>query len=645
MVISLVIASASASALEKQDKDWTVKALRAMDHGKWRTTGKYARKVKDPLARRYLAWNVLSKTNNVAKFGLITAFLKENPQWPRQRQLRKRAEETLSFQISARDVIAWFDKNPPVSATGRSRLAGAMMSVGEIEKARKLVRETWLNGNFPRAEERDFLQKFRKLLTRNDHIKRLDRLLWDGKYWPSRRMLRLVPKDWQALAQARYSLRRRTGNVDYLVSRVPDNLKNDPGLAYERLRWRRRKGKDNAIDILKSPPPDLVRPDLWWKERAVIVRQSLAKGDITDAYRIVAEHSLSKGAAFADAEWMSGWISLRFLNDFDAAAHHFEKMYDSVKYPISLARGAYWTGRALEAAEKTSEAAVWFGKATAYPTTYYGQLAIAKLKPGHGLVFVDDPVIEEDMRASFNQHELVQVVRMLGEIGQSRRIRPFIRQLYGLSSDPAWRKLTATLARQNKRPDLAISVAKRSSRDGREMMNTGYPALDPPSIAKTGGRPTLEPSFVLALIRQESAFRIDAVSPTRAKGLMQLMPATARHVAKSLKIRYSSLKLTRDARYNMTLGQNYLAGVLDRFDNSYVLALCAYNAGPARAKRWIKQFGDPRDEDVDAIDWVEMIPFDETRNYVQRVLENLQVYRSRTATTEVALTLESDLHQ
>ncbi len=644
-VIGLIIAADPAFALSELDKSHTLKALNALDRGKWSMTGKLARQVKDPLARKFLAWNVLSKTNNVAKFELITAFLKENPDWPRQRQLRKRAEETLSYRISADEVLSWFEANPAVSATGNSRYAGALLKTGRSEEARDIVRKTWLTGNFPKAEERDFYKKFRKLLTREDHIKRLDRLLWEGKYWPSRRMLRHVPKGWQALAQARYSLRRRTGNVDFLIKRVPDSLKNDPGLAYERLRWRRRKGKDNAIDILNTPPPDLVRPDIWWRDRATIVRRSLTKGHITEAYRIVLKHGLEKGAAFADAEWMAGWIALRFLQDSESATGHFKKMFESVKYPISRARGAYWVGRALEASDKITEAMAWYDKAAAYPTTYYGQLAIAKVRPGQSLVFVSDPIISDHQRAEFDQNELVKVVHMLGKIGEEDRIRPFIRQLYELSPDIAWRKQTATLARLNKRPDLAIYVAKRSSRDGREIMNSGYPSLNPPVHVRSDGRPQPESPFVLALIRQESAFRINAVSPARAKGLMQLMPATARKVAKDMKLRYSSTRLTRDSSYNMALGQSYLGDVLGRFDNSYVLALSAYNAGPSRANRWIKQFGDPRDKDTDAIDWVEMIPFDETRNYVQRVLENLQVYRVLMANTEVALSLENDLHQ
>lgn len=645
LIVGLVAFSQSVVALEQQDAQWTRKALKTMDLGDWNATGRYARRVKDPTARRFLAWNVLSNSNNVATFDLIAAFLRESPDWPHRRQLLKRAEETMGSKISPADKITWFTENEPVSATGKSRFAAALLATGKTEEARKLVRQTWVSGNFPKAEEKAFYRKFRKLLTREDHIRRLDRLLWDGKYGATRRMLRHVSKSWQALAQARYSLRRRTGNVDALIKRVPQSLKGDPGLAFERLRWRRRKGKDDAVSILLSPPDDLVRPELWWKERATVVRRLLVKGHVSEAYRVVSDHRVSNGAAFADAEWMSGWIALQFLSDHAKALEHFSKMFAAVKYPISRARGAYWSGRAMEAADKDEEANAWYAKASAYSTTYYGQLALAKIKPGQSLSFIDDPVPTSEQYLEFDQHELVKVVRMLGEIGEHDRIKPFIRQLYELSPDAGWRKLTATLARLNQRQDLAIWVAKRSSREGQELMNSGYPTLDPPVIGKGGSAIPPEKPFVLALIRQESAYRVDAKSPASAQGLMQLMPRTAKNVAKGLKVKFSRLKLTQDPDYNMMLGQTYLAEVLSRFGNSYVLALSAYNAGPHRVKQWVRQFGDPREKDVDAIDWVEMIPFDETRNYVQRVLENLQVYRTRTAETEVALRLESDLHK
>ena len=633
-----------ARALSDAEQVWFKNALKAIKAGQWKTTGRFAKRVKTPLARKYLAWAVLTQTNPISSFELINHFLQQNPEWPQRRQLLRRAEQLIRLDLSPTEIVTWFGDRSPVSATGRGRLAGAFLALGQQEKAVKIIRKAWIDDNFPRAEEKAFYKNFRKHLTRADHIKRLDRLLWDGKKSAARRMFPKVNKAWVALAQARIHLRARSGNVDRLISKVPDSLKTHAGLAYERLRWRRRKGKDNVFEILENLPDDLIRPDVWWPDRVKLARRALSKGLVSIAYQAVTNHGLTGGGDYADAEWTAGWIALRFLDEHETAFSHFENMFKAVNFPVSLARGAYWAGRAKEAMNDQQAALTWYKRAAAYPTAYYGQLAFAKLKPGDSLPIVDGPNIHRTDDEAFRSHELVHVVELLNSVGQSELIRPFIHHLYDLNKDPAWRLRTARLARKNKRPDLAVWVAKRSSRDGVELPTASYPIISPPSLPRNLGVNRPEEPFVLALIRQESQFRIDAQSPVGARGLMQLMPRTARSVANSAKLRYSGPRLTSDPNYNMTLGQVYLAQLLERQNNSYVLALASYNAGPARAKRWVNDFGDLRDSDVDAIDWIEMIPFDETRNYVQRVLENLQVYRTRLAETEVALTLESDLH-
>lgn len=636
---------ADANTSAEPDSFWLRNALKAMDLANWKTAANFARRVRDPLARKYLAWKTLTEPNRVTEFEVTDAFMAANPEWPYQNRLRRRAEEAMPEVLKPERVLAWFAGRDPVSAVGKGRLAAALLATGQTERATELIRDTWIEGNFPKSGERAFYKRYRKYLTADDHVRRLDRLLWDGRYWPVRRMMWKVKPDWRALAEARISLRRRTGNVDRLIQKVPAHLKNHPGLVYERLRWRTRKGKKTAYELLDPAPDNLVRPDLWWEERARLARRALAKGDISVAYRITSDHRLTSGADFADGEWMSGWIALRFLGDHQDALAHFEKMYAAVKYPISRARGAYWAGRAAEAGDDREKAANWYALASRYPTTYYGQLAISKVNPDDSLPLIDEDVEPAaDIQQAFAESELVRVVELLGAIGEHDRIRPFILRLFSLNEDRGWRALTAALARRNNRPDLSVSVAKRSSRDGWEMIEAGYPTLEPPPLPKMANLRRPERPFVLAVIRQESAFRVDAKSRARALGLMQLMPRTAKKVAKQLKVKFYRTRLTRDPNYNMKLGQSYMAEMLAGFDNSYVLALAAYNAGPNRAKRWVKAFGDPRDPDVGTIDWVEMIPFEETRKYVQRVLENLQVYRSRLAETEVALRLDDDLH-
>lgn len=550
----------------------------------------------------------------------------------------------MSPNMDPQSVIDWFGNRPPIGATGRGRLAGALLKTGQTDKAIPLIRQTWVADNFPLSEEKTFYKRFRKYLTREDHIARLDRLLWEGKRGPARRMMQKVNKDWVALAQARLHLRARSGNVDRLISLVPKKLKSDAGLAFERLKWRRRKNKDSAFEIIENLPDNLVRPDVWWPERATLARRALRKGLVSIAYKAANNHGLTEGGKFAEAEWLAGWISLRFLNEDQTAFQHFRKMYEAVKYPVSKSRGAYWAGRAKEAAGDMKTAWEWYERAAQYPTAYYGQLAFSRLRPGDALPIGDGPRLDPDQARSFEDHELVQVVRMLKKAKQEDLIRPFIHHLYDLNEDPAWRLRTARLARESDRADLSVWVAKRSSRDGAVLPSASYPELSPPSLPRKLGVSRPEEPLVLALIRQESQFRVNAKSPVGARGLMQLMPATAKNIARKAKVRYSRARLTQDPNYNMTLGQLYLGDLLKNHENSYVLALTSYNAGPSRTKRWIKEFGDLRDKDVDAIDWVEMIPFDETRNYVQRVLENVQVYRTRLAETETALALNSDLH-
>ena len=634
---------APALALIDGEQVWFRNAVKAIKAKHWKTTGRFSKRIKSPLARKYLAWSVLTKTSPVSSFKLIDEFLIQNPEWPLRHRLLRRAEELMKPGMSPNQIISWYGARTPISATGRGRLAGALLALGQEDKAVKIIRHTWVNNNFPRAEERSFYKKFHKYITGQDHIIRLDRLVWEGKHVAARRMLSKVPKAWVALAQARIHLRARSGNVDSLIKKVPPSLKNHPGLAFERLRWRRRKGKDNAFEILDNLPNNLARPDIWWPERATLARRALSKGLITTAYRGVSNHGLTKGAKYAEAEWMAGWISLRFLNEFDAAFVHFERMYKAVNFPISRARGAYWAGRAKESQNKQNDAKEWYTIASKHPTTYYGQLAFGNLHPGDSLPTLVSQHSEKSQNADFENHELVQVVRMLSSVNEHDLIRPFIHHLYNLNTDPVWRLSTASLARQNHREDLAIWIAKRSSQEGVELPSIGYPTLRPPSLPRKLQAIRPEMPFVLALIRQESAFRVNAISPAGARGLMQLMPRTAKNVSRSVRLRYSKPRLTKDPNYNMILGQAYLAELLKNQKNSYVLTLVSYNAGPSRARRWIKDHGDLRDKDVDAIDWIEMIPFDETRNYVQRVMENLQVYRTRLAENEVALALEQDL--
>jgi len=633
---------ASAISLSETDIRHGRAAFASADRSAWKKARSLARRVSDPLAAKVLAWAEITRTGSTVPFDRIAAFIANNPDWPEQRLLHQCAEEAMGPKLTPAEILDWFDGREPVSTSGRVRLAQALLAAGPPDEGRAAIRDTWVAGNFTRAEEKRFYRAHRKLLTHGDHVHRLDRLLWEGRHGPVRRMLWKVNADYRALGEARLLLRRREGNVDRAVAKVPEALKSDPGLVYERLRWRRRKGLETAPGWLDAHPLDRSRPELWWTERAALARRALDSGHVSEAYRIATGHAVDDGVAFAEASWLAGWISLRYLREPKAGLDHFSEMYDKVNYPISRARAAYWAGRAAEASTRPEVADHWYRVAAGHPTTYYGQLAAARIKGPTHMRLPEPPAPTDDETRAFASHEMTRASRMLHAFGQRKRLDPFILRLAELGDTPAWKAMSAALARSLGRPDLAVTVAKRSARSGHTFVREGYPVVPLPTVEARLPHP-VEAPLLLAMIRQESAFQADARSSAGARGLMQVMPAMARRIAKRLKLPYSPRRLNGDRDYNIRVGRGYLAGLLDTYDGSYVLALAAYNAGPARVRAWIRANGDPRDGDVDVIDWIEQIPFSETRNYLQRTLESLQVYRGRLAETEVATTIETDL--
>lgn len=652
-IIALLLAAgltstAWAGPLAEADVKTAKTTFAEIEKNHWKAAHQHAATVGNPLLAKIVRWLDYTRPETDADFSAITAFIDENPTWPLRSELRQRAEENLPIAMPADEILAWFKRHPPVGTDGLMRRASALMAIGESAAGRAAVREAWIEGDFGKGQEKNFYRQFHKFLTRADHVARLDRLMWEDRYWPAQRMLRQVDSDHRALAEARLALMRSSAGVDRLLARIPDTLKNDPGLIYERLRWRRRKGRyEQARELFGDLPVDPLHPRKWWIERDILARRALEDGFITDAYRIAKNHGLKATEAnareYAEAEWLAGWIALRFLGDNAIAMDHFAAMYQRVQYPVSRARGAYWTGRAAEALGMPRLSNLWYAIAARLPTTFYGQLALTKLAPGSPLKMAPEPQPGPTDAAAFKNHELVRVIEILHQIGESARLKPFILALAAVSDKPGWQAMTATLARTAKRPDLGVYAAKNAERDGIPLMEAGYPAIDLPASIDGKDVGGIEPALALAVIRQESAFWPEAISSAGARGLMQLMPATAKHLAKTFNVAYAHERLTGDPHYNLKLGTAYLAQMVQDFDGSYILALAAYNAGPSRARQWIKEFGNPSLSSVDAIDWIESIPFGETRNYIQRVLENLQVYRSRLAKEPVPLGLERDL--
>ena len=591
-----------------------------------------------PALFKLVLWKDYLSANPTGDFASVTRFIDENPDWPLMATMEKRAEAQISAATPAIQILAWFDHHKPVTADGGIALSKAYEVTGRPDLAAQTARDTWVNMNFGAIQEHQFLAQFSHYLTADDHWSRVDRLLWDKQAAAARGMLLRLDLPHRQLAQARIALQDDKGGGDAAVAGVPPQLRDDPGLVYDRVHWRRTQDMDeDAIDLLSHPARNLVRPDLWWQERGILARRALQKGWISRAYQVASDNGLPPDSNQAvDAEFLSGWIALRFLHDRETAQQHFQKVSQSATTSASKSRAAYWLGRAAEDAQDAKQAQDWYTLAAQWVTTYYGQLAITRLDQHHWPVLADPEPRPEDVHW-LETNEVAQAVDLLSQGDDTDGMRPFLIRLNELAKTPGQRTLIGQLAVKYGRADLGLAVARRAERDGVTLASTGWPTV------KVDTDSGVERALVLAVIRQESGFNADAASSAGAKGLMQLLPSTAQKVARSIRLAFTAKKLEEPA-YNIRVGAAYLDSLINDFHGSYILALAAYNAGPSRARKWIKEMGDPRDPNVDVVDWIESIPFTETRNYVQRVMESVEVYRHRLGLPAGA-GLEADLRR
>ena len=626
----LVLAGPAHAQVTAADRAIYAQAFQAVDQEDWAIAHAISARAQEQRPADVIAWLDYQREETAADFLTITGFLDANPTWPSRAKIRRRAEMAISPQTPAASIQAWFAKRPPLTVEGAVAHIAALESLGQQEAAATAARHAWLTQDFERPDEVSLLKRFGGTLTLADHQARLERLLTGRKITAAKRMLPLVGKDQAALATARMALIERTPGVDRAVARVPAQLRDDSALWLDRLRWRRRGGLEiNARDIIINPPIDLPKNAIWARERMILSRNALAAGHYSDAYALLVDHGLERGVTFAEAEFLAGWINLAFLQENLAAFQHFSNLFDRVSFPVSRARAAYWTARAAAQAGNTASAESWYAKATAHTDTFYGQLALTALNrelPSPAAT----PMPSAADRAAFKAQPLVMLVDLLADLGAGEHARIFLLRL-ALDFDRVEDLvLTAELALSLGHPSAAILVAKRTRLQDLLLVDYAYPTIPLPGPSLPLAQP--EAALILALIRQESSFDTKASSRVGAQGLMQLMPATAKRAARDIGQSYSKDRLTEDPDFNLRLGSTYLAQMLDRYEGSPVLALAAYNAGPGNVDRWLIRNGDPRLGHLDIIDWIESIPFGETRNYVQRVLEAVPYYRRSLAT-------------
>ncbi|WP_245409867.1 lytic transglycosylase domain-containing protein [Pararhizobium haloflavum] len=591
-----------------------------------------ARSVRDSMARgsldrQIMTWAIaMSGEEGVPSFEIAAAAV-ELQGWPGLDALRGHSERALYHENPPADrVLGAFANSQPTTAEGALIYARALASSGQRDRARSLVRHWWHSEAMNVNQENLFLREFDNLLSTADHKQRMDLLLYRERVSQAERFS--SKGEAYSLFKARAAVIRDAGNAGQLLDAVDRSWHGDPSYLFTRIEHLRHQDKyAEAAALLDRAPADvsaLIDPDAWWNERRIVARGLMDEGNARAAYKVVSAHRAVSDVDRVDAEFHAGWYALRDLNDASTAHRHFENIIKISSRPLSLSRGYYWLGRAAEAGGPGS-ARDYYSKAAQHQTTYYGQLAKAKL--GSTTINVSYPSPSDRERNQFAARQAATAIKRLEDAGHERRATVLYRALADEIDNPGELALLAYMAEQSGDHTMALRVGKAAFYRGVDVAALAFPIGVIPASANIS---SAGKALAYAIARQESEFNKAAVSPADARGLLQLLPGTARGVAGRHGLPYAASRLTEDAGYNATLGSHYLGEQIADFGGSYIMTFIGYNAGPSRVPQWIARYGDPRGKSIEeVVDWVERIPFPETRNYVQRVMENYQVYKAR----------------
>lgn len=637
-------AVAATSSTSQSDKDALENVIELVRKQKPGDATQVEATISDPVARKLAEWLILRSENNGASVERYRAFISANPSWPSQTFLRRRLEAALwDDRREDAAVWSWFENESPVSAKGRFALAKAMLARGDRANAERLAREAWRSDPMSEDTETTALDLFGALLTAGDHKARMDTMLYGTEQEAAGlRAAKRLGSGYLALAKARIGANKRASNLRALLEAVPRELHGDTGYLFARIQLLRREEKfAEAAQLMLSTPKDparLFNVDEWWIERRLLARKMIDVGENRTAYLIARDAALPARDIYkTEQEFTAGWIALRFLRDPGLAAQHFARIGVGSVNPTALARAGYWQGRAAEAAGRDQEARAAYLRAAEQSTSYYGQLARAKL----GLPQIELNGVPGARGRGVERLEIVRAAQLLYELDEREFAIPLLADM-GENGDPeALVGLGELTARYSDARGMLL-MGKAALNRGLPFDFYAYPINGIPSFRSIG--PDIERSIVYAIARQESAFNPAVVSPAQAYGLMQVTPDAGRYVCKRAGVAFDLNRMKTDSVYNAALGAAELGGLLEDYRGSYILTFAAYNAGRGSVRKWIDRYGDPRDPKVDAVDWVELIPFSETRNYVQRIMENLQVYRARFG-GGTRLQIEADLHR
>ncbi|MBK1670819.1 hypothetical protein CKO28_22640 [Rhodovibrio sodomensis] len=568
---------------------------------------------------KLVRWRWLTAPASRPPFAALQDFLETNPNWPRRSALVRKAEDALPEWWTAQRRIDWYNAHPPHGSEAKVDRLLALAELGARAQMAKDLETLWRTEPLSARGESRLRARLGHLIDRADEQARLTNMMDARAFDAAERAADRLGGAYPQLVEARRKLVQRAAGVDEAIRALPEALRGRPGLLYDRAWWRLRAGDIDGVVAILEQLEDAPEPARWWRIRHWVARDLMEAGRTAKAYEIAAAHGLEEGIGFAQGEWLAGWLALTRRDRPEAGLRHFARLHAGVSTPISRSRGAYWAGRAAAALDRTATAQGWYAVAGQHWTTFYGQLARGRL--GSTVV---PPDALSDARARHasapGDPDLASAARLLARHGQDRLADVFLYTLAARADAPAQARAVADLAWSLQRPQVALWLGRQARSDGQVMADLLFPRH--PLL--TGRK---RAALLHAIGRQESGFDPRAQSRVGARGLLQLMPATAARTARAADLPISTEALTRDAAYNVELGSRHIAHLIDRFDGSRLLAIAAYNAGARRIDDWIERFGDPRDPGVDVVDWIEQIPFGETRNYVQRVIEGYNVYR------------------
>ena len=574
-------------------------------------------------------WLKISSKNNIKKDELLILYSNYKT-WPNITNLLKKIENELTWENFDQNIFNLFDKKEAISPLGKIKLSNYKIKnkADGHEKYDKIIINNWINGNFIKSDEKYIIKNYSHLFNENAHISRLNNLIWGKKWSSANRQVKRVNKKIKLLTSAKIKLARRQYGVDNAIQNVPTEFLNDEGLIYERVKWRRKSGLDEeSYNLLKAylmnKNTQVTKPNIWWKEIYWHTRNLFNKKKYNDAYELLNHHKQTKISNRANAEWFLGWLALRFINQPEKAKNHFLNMKNIVKMPISISRANYWLGQTEDALMNNPEAQAYYKKASHNNTTFYGLLAKLKTDNHENNILKKDLTLE-DQHIEIN-NDIFNTLKLIIKADEQKFSLKFLNSLFKQKLSNKNILHILKILKQGNRIDLYLRACKKAIRIDSYFQKCLFPF--PHNLEFNNINSIVNPALLISIAKQESEFFVYAKSPSGALGLVQVMPNTAKITAKKIGIKYDKNKLFKDANYNLTIGSNYLYSLINNYEGSIILAIAAYNAGPTNVNKWLKKNGDPRKEEVNYITWIESIPYTETRNYVQRVLENFIIYQ------------------